>query len=138
MACTCSELKLNMTGAEPTGVFNLDYDCPEHGTNSPGWNDPLRVAQREAERAKTIIWQMKAKAVRDLKLAHALHLMPTPGMGGWTYRCFCGAQCGWTLDHDKAWSTTDTSLKDQAIAEHSAHFERLRLDLLASFSDLTL
>jgi hypothetical protein len=61
MACTCGELMLDGKG---TGCFNLNYDCPEHGTESEWYRSDEQVAKRKVDTDRLRDLQLRAAAAR--------------------------------------------------------------------------
>ena len=61
--CTCGEIRL---GREPSGSFNWNPDCHEHGTKSLWWRSPEQVAQRKIDDRRLRITQTKARHARQL------------------------------------------------------------------------
>lgn len=55
--CRCGMVKV---GGKPTGNRNWNPDCGEHGVMSAWWNDPERVAQREADSIRLRDLQLEA------------------------------------------------------------------------------
>lgn len=60
--CTCRRLKVGLT---VTDARDWDCECPLHGTGSQWWNDPERVAKREADRLRLIDLQRRAREARQ-------------------------------------------------------------------------
>jgi hypothetical protein len=63
--CTCCEVFI---GSEGSGSYNLNFDCPLHGTGSTWWNSPEQTAKRQEQNDRLRILQAKAKAARELRV----------------------------------------------------------------------
>jgi len=63
LGCTCAELHI---GSEPSGSYNLNLDCPLHGTDSAWWKSPEQVVRRDEQSDRLRILQAKARAAREL------------------------------------------------------------------------
>ncbi len=61
--CICAEVKV---GGVPSGSYNLNLDCSQHGVNSEWWNSPEQVALRQQEGDLLRLLQIKARAAREL------------------------------------------------------------------------
>ncbi len=57
MTCRCARLKV---GGTLTNNREWNPDCVEHGVMSAWWNDPDRVARREAESIRLRDLQLEA------------------------------------------------------------------------------
>ncbi len=61
--CTCGEVHI---GGQPTGFFNWNPNCGQHGTSSEWWNLPEQVAKRESDGHRLRVLQTKARHARHL------------------------------------------------------------------------